>query len=571
MKHSIILILTAICCKVSLSWADCLPDTPTEIEPLWTSPDSASRHVVRLTIDSTTELATANCKVDFVFDIDQQEYIETDQFRVYTVVEVFRSDKLTVGDKIMVVFSTDTGLNIDLPAWVIGNDPLQERDGFLAFLDYQSLSCPGPSVGNDGQPTALFQDLYYVNECISVHGPWSGVSASDRALLRGDLLSTTTTCPLDALANSLLPEGFCAFEIPVSIGRPRGVIAVGTSHVLVLERDTQSIVFLEDTDSDGIPDARRSLSSATGLNHGLVLHDGYIYASSQSIVYRWPYSDNDQSLFADIGTVEIVIDNISRDSNGDSPGGHTTRTLVFDSLGRLYVSVGSNRNVDPDSFRSRIRRFSDLSPSLFPIDFRQGEVFADGVRNEVGLAFDRHGVLWGVENGADNLRRSDLGGDITNDNPAEELNRFPEEIAGSHFGYPFCWTEYLLPEQYGLGRGTVWAWPTFLNSGAATDEDCRNNYVGPEVSMQAHSAPLGIVFYEYKEVSERPPECLGGAFPRDMDGFAFIAFHGSWNRDIPTGYKVVYVEMDQNGRAIGQPIDLLANAGPGARWPDGFR
>ena len=42
---------------------------------------------------------------------------------------------------------------------------------------------------------------------------------------------------------------------------------------------------------------------------------------------------------------------------------------------------------------------------------------ADGLRNEVGLAFDRHGVLWGVENGADNLMRSDLGGDIHNDNP----------------------------------------------------------------------------------------------------------------------------------------------------------
>ena len=53
-----------------------------------------------------------------------------------------------------------------------------------------------------------------------------------------------------------------------------------------------------------------------------------------------------------------------------------------------------------------------------PIDFSLGEVFADGLRNEVGLAFDSHGVLWGVENGADNLVRDDIGGDIHNDNPA---------------------------------------------------------------------------------------------------------------------------------------------------------
>ena len=53
-----------------------------------------------------------------------------------------------------------------------------------------------------------------------------------------------------------------------------------------------------------------------------------------------------------------------------------------------------------------------------PIDFSLGEVFADGLRNEVGLAFDAHGVLWGVENGADNLVRDDIGGDVHNDNPA---------------------------------------------------------------------------------------------------------------------------------------------------------
>ena len=56
-----------------------------------------------------------------------------------------------------------------------------------------------------------------------------------------------------------------------------------------------------------------------------------------------------------------------------------------------------------------------------PIDFSLGEVFADGLRNEVGLAFDSHGVLWGVENSADNLVREDIGGDITNDNPAVQF------------------------------------------------------------------------------------------------------------------------------------------------------
>jgi glucose/arabinose dehydrogenase len=120
------------------------------------------------------------------------------------------------------------------------------------------------------------------------------------------------------------------------------------------------------------------------------------------------------------GDVEIAIENMNADGNGGAPQGHTTRTLIFDDQDYLYISVGSNDNVDPDSYRSRIRRFY-LENSTMPLDFQLGEVFADGLRNEVGLAFDKHGDLWGVENGADNLFRSDLGGSITKDNPVSTL------------------------------------------------------------------------------------------------------------------------------------------------------
>ena len=62
------------------------------------------------------------------------------------------------------------------------------------------------------------------------------------------------------------------------------------------------------------------------------------------------------------------------------------------------------------------------------------------------------------------------------------------------------------------------------------------------------------------------------AFPKEMDGYAFIAYHGSWNRDIPTGYKVVYVEMNENGDPVGRaPYDLLKHEPPNAQWEDGFR
>ena len=85
--------------------------------------------------------------------------------------------------------------------------------------------------------------------------------------------------------------------------------------------------------------------------------------------------------------------------------------------------------------------------------------------------------------------------------------------------------------------------------------------------MQAHSAPLGIAFYAYD--GARTADCAG-AFPEAMDGDAFVAFHGSWNRDVPTGYKVVRVPFDR-GAPTGAVEDVLAHAGDGAKWPSGFR
>lgn len=350
-----------------------------------------------------------------------------------------------------------------------------------------------------------------------------------------------------------------------------------SKHIFVLERGTESIIYLFDGDGDGFPETKQVVASAASLNHGLAIHDGYIYASSDSTVFRWPYNSTQDS-FPLQAQAEEIVTNINEDGMGGAPQGHRTRTIVFDESGTMYISVGSNANIDPDSYRSRIRRFVDISSATdLPLDFQTMEVFADGLRNEVGMAFDRHGILWGVENSADNLNRDDLGGDIHEDNPSEELNRFdPREFDASsqakHYGYPYCWTEYNLPQPFGKGRGTQWVWPSFHEDfgGTLTDADCLQ-YEAPVLALQGHSAPLGIIFYEWKPPEELDESC-NGSFPSSMDGFAFIAYHGSWNRDVPTGYKVVYVEMDADGNPISnEPIDLLAHQAPNAKWEDGFR
>lgn len=126
------------------------------------------------------------------------------------------------------------------------------------------------------------------------------------------------------------------------------------------------------------------------INHGIAFYNNYLYASSTTKVYRWPYVPGQFSLI-DGTSVETVITDID-------DRGHITRTLIFDDTGRLYVSIGSEDNIDDDSSRARIRRFNLQS---LPITFGSGELFADGVRNTVGLAFNSNGVLFGVDNGPD--------------------------------------------------------------------------------------------------------------------------------------------------------------------------
>ena len=376
-------------------------------------------------------------------------------------------------------------------------------------------------------------------------------------------------CVTYPLGEATLLEGFCAGILPLTGVQLRSIVAVGPADFVTLERGTESVVVAEDLDGDGIPEKIRTLVSLEGLNHGLALTATHLYASTPSNVYRWLYNPVTKTVPSP-DSPELVIENI------DAGGNHVTRTLAINPVSdTIYVSVGSGSNVDNDSARARIRSFSLLNSQLFPLDFQQGTVFADGLRNEVALDFAPDGSLWGANNGPDSLIRNDLGGpDMFNDNPAEEVHRF-DMAGGQNYGYPYCFREYYLPNT-GLGRGTPWAWPSFLNDGTVTDQQCRDNYDAPVLAMQAHTAPLGMTFYKYS--ATRPsPECDGvEPFPESMDGDAFIALHGSWNRYVATGYKVVRVPVTDDGTGVvggigADPVDLLKHQGDDARWSDGFR
>ena len=273
---------------------------------------------------------------------------------------------------------------------------------------------------------------------------------------------------LTPLADARLPSGFGAHPFATGLREPRGLALGPTGDVLVVERGGVSrVTALWDADGDGVsgPSERAIIaSSASGLNHGVAVHGGFLFASSDTTVYRWPYAGERR----DVGGHAVVINNINAEASDELGGrrGHTTRTLRFDNAtGRLFVSVGSYGNVDADDFRSRIRFFDGLAVEgsaapATPINFATAPTWARGLRNEVGLAFDGSGVLWGVENGADRLVHATMG-DVHNDNPGEELNRFPpppdESVladgpdAAPFYGYPRCFSEYKLPAAYAKG------------------------------------------------------------------------------------------------------------------------
>jgi len=330
-----------------------------------------------------------------------------------------------------------------------------------------------------------------------------------------------------------------------TMASPRALFLDPSGDILVLSRSGQAVIALTEVENgDGtVSVVQNRIANTQGINHGLTFFQGYLYASSQVSVFRWPYVPGNRTLITT--PPEVVV-------NGIPNGGHDTRTIIFDEQSRLYVAIGSAGNVDQNSNRARVRRF-DFSSGFPPggINFNDGVVFADGLRNEVGLDFDSRGILWGVENGADQLNRPDLGGDIHNGNPAEDFNKFDQPV-GTHYGYPFCWAAFNLA---GHPAGTQFAWPSFMNDGVHTDAFCRNpaNNRPPTMIFGAHHAPLGVSFYRGTGC-----ESTSGSFPCDMNGDAFVAFHGSWNSDLKVGYRVAWLKFNkETGDPTGESVNVI--------------
>jgi glucose/arabinose dehydrogenase len=215
-----------------------------------------------------------------------------------------------------------------------------------------------------------------------------------------------------------------------------------------------------------------------------------------------------------------------------SGGRHWTRTLAFlpPPDGRLLISMGSSCDtcVEKDRRHATVQVTGPMGGGLKP--------FATGLRNAVFITLHpQTGKVWCTEMG-----RDFLGDDL----PPDEINILEE---GKDYGWPYCYGKRIHDGKFDP-RGVK--------------KDFCQQTVPSYIDIPAHSAPLGLAFF--------PDQ----GWPAEYHHHLLVAYHGSWNRSVPTGYKVVRLKLDAQGkylgvedfisgwltkdyRALGRPVDIV--------------
>jgi glucose/arabinose dehydrogenase len=280
----------------------------------------------------------------------------------------------------------------------------------------------------------------------------------------------------------------------------RYIIEGPNGEVFAADVTANTIVSLSDTNGDGKADERHVFADGLNRPFGMAIGDGYFYVGNTDSVVRWKYT-------AGLKHVEGAPEKIAALPGG---GGHSTRTLMFNAdATKLYVSIGSASNVDAEGPpRASILEMNPDGSGL--------RVFASGIRNGVGLAIQPGtNLLWTAVN-----ERDMLGDDLVSDYVTHVQD-------GGFYGWPYS---YLGQHEDPRRKGER--------------PDLVAKAIVPDVLLQSHSAPLGIAFY------------TGSAFPADYKGDAFVALHGSWNRKLRTGYKVIRVTF-KDGKPTGDYEDFI--------------
>ncbi|MEH6517043.1 MAG: PQQ-dependent sugar dehydrogenase [Halioglobus sp.] len=319
-----------------------------------------------------------------------------------------------------------------------------------------------------------------------------------------------------------LPPGFSLQLYATDLAKVRFLHVTEAGDILASRTHAGEIILLrKDDNGDGVHDGMEILLTGLSRPLGLDVHDGWLYIGESKSVGRVRFNVSEGKLSGDY---QPIIENLTDNGN------HYSKTVRIGSDNKLYLAQGSTCNVceEVDERRATMMRFNT--------DGSGGEIIATGLRNSVG--FD-----WAPWNNA--LYATDNGRDLMGDDyPPCELNHIVE---GNFYGWPYF-------------NGNNRADPDMSADPLAASR----SPTAPAHEFRAHNAPLGISFVN------------ATGWPQDYQRSALAALHGSWNRSIPDGYKVVSLHwtetgieerdfltgFNHEGDISGRPVDV-------AQGPDG--
>lgn len=334
-----------------------------------------------------------------------------------------------------------------------------------------------------------------------------------------------------------LPAGFGAITVVDSLGRNRHLVVNSNGDIyvkLARLKDGKGILVLRE-DANGKGKVVKSFGRFGGT--GIAIKNGYVYASSDTSVFRFKLNNNGE--IANPDAPEMIVTNLL------SKRQHETKSIALDNAGNVYVNIGAPSNSCQVQDRGKGSKGQDPCPILdsaaavwqFKADklnqsYSNGVRYATGTRNIVGLDWNNQSnELYAVQHGRDNLMQNwpELYDSVESaELPAEE---FILVRKGSNFGWPYCYFDQLqnkkvLAPEYGGDKKT---------QGRCEGMDA------PLIGFPGHWAPNALLFY------------TGTMFPEKYKNGAFIAFHGSWNRAPlkQKGYNVVFVPF-KDGKPSGQ-------------------
>ena len=287
------------------------------------------------------------------------------------------------------------------------------------------------------------------------------------------------------------------------------MIAVGPQGVVTyVSTRKNSIYTMTDRGHTGAADDVRQFAPTIQFNNpnGICFSkDGFLFSVEQNRVLTFPAAE----FFyegADVAVAPVVKQGDLIPASEESFN-HSARVCRVGPDNKLYITIGQPYNVYAPEKYDMYYKAGLGSITRMDRDGSNREIYAHGLRNSVGMDIAKDGTVWFTDNQVDGM------GD---DKPAGEINHATK--AGENFGFPW----------YGGGHTRTVEYK---------DQTPPADVVFPVVEEVAHAADLGMMIY------------TGKMFPKEYQGAIFSAQHGSWNRTVPVGARVMVTKIDADGKA----------------------